>query len=301
MKYKVILKKDGKQVGDIGDYSSMSEATKVANEFNIKYQRRAGKAHVVPMRDNPQKEEKNVPKMGGGLVLRSSSQTDDRDDLFDESSEDYSEDSISEDIGDLHEVTTSVPKDDIQEYPQFDRLKKQTISNPIQEREPYRFKSNVKKFNYRVPSQDQPSQEQPFMFAPRDISAHGVMINDDGYVLLREPKNRYLGIRWEFYGGKIESGEKLQDGLQREIKEETGYSVELVDKITNSFISGKEIRFYLVRPLKKHRIELDETQSLEWVSQDEAYDMLSQNKGQYKTVLRKILDKAFSIWKSKRI
>ena len=124
MIYKVILKKDGKQVGDIGDYSSMSEATKVANEFNIKYQRRAGKAHVIPMRNNPQREQESAPKRSGGLVLRSSSQTDQKDDLFDESSEDYSEDFISEDLGDLHEVSEPIVKEVVQEYPQFDRFER---------------------------------------------------------------------------------------------------------------------------------------------------------------------------------
>lgn len=41
-----------------------------------------------------------------------------------------------------------------------------------------------------------------------------------------------LPLKWEFPGGKIESGESEQDCLKREIKEELNIEIELVKKLT---------------------------------------------------------------------
>lgn len=50
------------------------------------------------------------------------------------------------------------------------------------------------------------------------------MITDaDGRVLLAQrPAHKHLGLKWEFPGGKVESGESPEAALVREIKEELG-------------------------------------------------------------------------------
>lgn len=61
-------------------------------------------------------------------------------------------------------------------------------------------------------------------YAPRHIIAASALIrNESGEIALVRTERR----GWELPGGQIELGETLTDGLQREIMEECGLSVEL--------------------------------------------------------------------------
>jgi A/G-specific adenine glycosylase len=72
-------------------------------------------------------------------------------------------------------------------------------------------------------------EERPVLEARRATPHHTVtaaVIHRDGQVLIaRRPSAGLLGGLWEFPGGKVEPGEELPDGLQREIREELGVSV----------------------------------------------------------------------------
>ncbi|MFA0812076.1 8-oxo-dGTP diphosphatase MutT [Microbulbifer epialgicus] len=51
--------------------------------------------------------------------------------------------------------------------------------------------------------------------------AVGVVCRDDGKILIaRRPDHLHMGGRWEFPGGKVESGESVQQALSRELLEE---------------------------------------------------------------------------------
>jgi A/G-specific adenine glycosylase len=54
----------------------------------------------------------------------------------------------------------------------------------------------------------------------------GIIYNRDGtFLIQRRPDNAMLGGLWEFPGGKLQSGETLEQALQREIQEELGVKV----------------------------------------------------------------------------
>ena len=55
------------------------------------------------------------------------------------------------------------------------------------------------------------------------LSAGAVVLNDEGKILLIRGPHR----GWEFPGGVIEIGETIQDGVIREVKEETGIDIEV--------------------------------------------------------------------------
>lgn len=55
-----------------------------------------------------------------------------------------------------------------------------------------------------------------------------VILDDTGRVLLAQrPAHKHLGLKWEFAGGKVESGETPEAALVREIREELGCTITL--------------------------------------------------------------------------
>lgn len=50
------------------------------------------------------------------------------------------------------------------------------------------------------------------------------------FMICQRPKNKTRALEWEFVGGKVESGETLQQALIRECREEIGVTV-IPDKI----------------------------------------------------------------------
>ncbi len=61
--------------------------------------------------------------------------------------------------------------------------------------------------------------------------AAAVIRRRDKYLLTRRPEGKLLAGMWEFPGGKLEAGETLSEGLQRELREELNIRVEVKDCI----------------------------------------------------------------------
>jgi|GEM_PF-1178509 len=63
-------------------------------------------------------------------------------------------------------------------------------------------------------------------FMDSQVAVKAVIQNQDGkFLILRE------GERWQAVGGRLEKGEKLEDGLRRETQEETGITDLEVGKV----------------------------------------------------------------------
>ena len=56
----------------------------------------------------------------------------------------------------------------------------------------------------------------------------GILVRDGKIMISRRPAGAHMGMKWEFPGGKIETGEAPEDALWRELMEETGAEVEAV-------------------------------------------------------------------------
>jgi len=61
--------------------------------------------------------------------------------------------------------------------------------------------------------------------------AVAILKNKDRYFIQRRPPEGLLGGLWEFPGGKIEEGEKPEEALHRELREEIGVRVRVLRKL----------------------------------------------------------------------
>jgi len=97
------------------------------------------------------------------------------------------------------------------------------------------------------------------------------LIDADGRVLLAErPAGKSMAGLWEFPGGKVETGERPETTLIRELKEELGIIVEEPCLAPLTFASHSYPDFHLLMPLYVCRrwngmVTAREGQKLVWV------------------------------------
>jgi 8-oxo-dGTP diphosphatase len=97
------------------------------------------------------------------------------------------------------------------------------------------------------------------------------LIDPDGRVLIAQrPKGRPMAGLWEFPGGKVEAGERPEETLIRELKEELGIVIEEACLAPLTFASHAYPDFHLLMPLFVCRrwsgtVTAMEGQALAWV------------------------------------
>jgi 8-oxo-dGTP diphosphatase len=107
------------------------------------------------------------------------------------------------------------------------------------------------------------------------VSVAGVVVDDHGRALVT--KRRDNG-RWEAPGGVLEHGETIEDGLRREVFEETGLKIEPValtgvyQNLPRSIIA----MVYQCRAVDGQLTVNDEVTEFRWLSADEANELLTE-------------------------
>jgi 8-oxo-dGTP pyrophosphatase MutT (NUDIX family) len=104
----------------------------------------------------------------------------------------------------------------------------------------------------------------------------GVVADTDGRVLLRRPKGDFDGYVWTFPKGRPEPWETPEEAALREVKEETGYSAEILQKLPGSFKGGTSVtEFFLMSPIgSPSPISTEETSKIRWATVDEASKLI---------------------------
>src|SRR4051812_30446330 len=79
----------------------------------------------------------------------------------------------------------------------------------------------------------------------------GLILQEGKLLVCQRTRHQTMPLKWEFPGGKIESGEQPRDALRRELEEELGIEARVGDevaRIRHTYKSGGavELRFYLV-------------------------------------------------------
>ncbi len=101
------------------------------------------------------------------------------------------------------------------------------------------------------------------------------LIDPDGRVLIAQrPQGKSMAGLWEFPGGKVEAGERPEQSLIRELREELGIVVKEECLAPLTFASHLYPDFYLLMPLYVCRrwegiVEAREQQALKWVRPNE--------------------------------
>jgi len=115
----------------------------------------------------------------------------------------------------------------------------------------------------------------------------GVTFNQEGQVLLREPKGHFGGFHWTFSKGAPDPNEIPVDTALRETLEETGYRPAIVGHLPGAFRGGVTSSynyFYVMLndsqfdevAMKKN----GETNTVRWVSEEEALGLIAQSTDQ---------------------
>jgi 8-oxo-dGTP diphosphatase len=97
------------------------------------------------------------------------------------------------------------------------------------------------------------------------------LIDSDGRVLIAQrAASKEMGGLWEFPGGKVEDGERPEQALIRELREELGIAVKEDCLAPFAFASHAYANFHLLMPLYVCRrwegaVRANEHEALKWV------------------------------------
>ncbi len=107
---------------------------------------------------------------------------------------------------------------------------------------------------------------------PFRLSVRAVIYDDSGRLLLlqRSMGSRNYPGKWEFPGGKVDPGERYDDALLREVKEETGLDVTIKRYIGSARIEKSvvtTIQLVMEAEIKSGSVAIsNEHEAFKWVS-----------------------------------
>ena len=107
--------------------------------------------------------------------------------------------------------------------------------------------------------------------SPRDVVA-AIIKKDDYYLLAKRNKEKYMGLKWEFPGGKVGKDESFEEALSREILEELNVNIEIHNKVAEERYQDDEINIvlhYYMCSLIDTDIVLSEHEAIEWVKKQD--------------------------------
>ena len=105
----------------------------------------------------------------------------------------------------------------------------------------------------------------------KDVVA-AIIKKDNLYLIAQRNKNKYMGLTWEFPGGKVEPNENFHEALSREIQEELNIQINVLEKIAEEKYKDDEIdiilHYYLCSE-KSGAIRLNEHENIAWVEKED--------------------------------
>ena len=90
----------------------------------------------------------------------------------------------------------------------------------------------------------------------------------ESYFIAQRNKEKYMGLKWEFPGGKVDPGETLSEALSREIHEELNINIRVHEKLAQEKYKDNEINIvlhYFLCSIIDGTIKLNEHEAMKWV------------------------------------
>ena len=103
----------------------------------------------------------------------------------------------------------------------------------------------------------------------KPINVVAAIIKKKGsYFIAQRNKEKYMGLKWEFPGGKVDPGETLSQALSREIHEELNINIRVHEKLAQEKYKDNEINIvlhYFLCSIIDGTIKLNEHEAMKWV------------------------------------
>ena len=103
----------------------------------------------------------------------------------------------------------------------------------------------------------------------KPINVVAAIIKKKGsYFIAQRNKEKYMGLKWEFPGGKVDPGETLIEALCREIHEELNINIRVHEKLAQEKYKDNEINIvlhYFLCSIIDGTIKLNEHEAMKWV------------------------------------
>ena len=88
------------------------------------------------------------------------------------------------------------------------------------------------------------------------------------FLIVQRNRNKHLGLKWEFPGGKVLTNETSKEALIREIKEELNFTINVHEKIAEEKYKDDKIYIvlhYFLCTLQNGIMVLNEHENFAWV------------------------------------
>jgi len=109
----------------------------------------------------------------------------------------------------------------------------------------------------------------------------GCLVEKDGkYLLVQEKQPKVYGL-WNLPAGYVDKGEQIKDAAKREVLEETGFEVKVLDEIDIYHEStGRPVKHIFKAEISggKLKKQNDEILDIQWMSFDEIEELSKENK-----------------------
>ena len=108
---------------------------------------------------------------------------------------------------------------------------------------------------------------------PTNVVA-AIILKRNLYLIAKRNRNKHLGLKWEFPGGKVEKNENFHEALTREIHEELNIIINVQSKITEENYKDNKINViihYYLCSLKQGKVKLSEHEDCAWVKKNDFY------------------------------
>ena len=101
-----------------------------------------------------------------------------------------------------------------------------------------------------------------------------ILKKNNQFLIVQRNKNKHLGLKWEFPGGKVQESETFEKALLREINEELNITIIIHEKIAEEKYNDDKIDIVLHYYLCSHKsgaMELSEHEAFSWVEKKDFF------------------------------